>query len=916
MRNIKHLPFLRRALLLLSLFTFSLFTTIASAQQTGDYIYVYQTDGDIKAFLRSEIKEFCYGYDDAKGIVHDVPMSQWIVTDDSTYKIPLEFIDSISFVTPPTVYQPGVIRIEDGLMDFVESSDSLTILFSATTPAAMLPKVGDKLVTLEMNEKFPYGFVGEVKSVRGTTVECSKVSLTDVFDTYYNVSGNVGGSSAKSRGIPLEIDANYEDAITLDPIEKNYTSDMVNIIEQGDFTLSGKAKLKLTITPKIHVKVAVIVSPKRGLNMDATLTGNFNTLAELGVYGKMEWTPEWRSKDIKIARLPIPYVPLFFVYLNPGAYANLSGELTADMQDQLNLQVQATMEYNPFKKAKKKPTLTYKISDHKFTPGNMSLKGSFELGGYVELGINCVSSDIAKFCVRAQAGPEVSSSMVLHPSDVVNAKTSPELYNRLSDVRVNLKLCHEIGLEYGLDEDIAEDAEGTLVTFSDDKKLISSWRMVPEFKNLLFDQRFDPRTSADAYAEIVADPGCLIPVETGLKVTNADDETVKEWQSPAKFGGIEGLKAKKQQSQMGCQVDNLDTEAAYKVAPTVKLMGVEMLAAPSADLNRNPFPVRIVNIEQTGSAFSEQQGFVYNYINYFYKFNVTTTVQLDTLVKNVKDWGYIYHDIYNEDKKISCANLGSNPYADVRYAYYYNESERSVSLTPYVQYDGTTEIETGHERNIWVTYNEDEDPHEPVYLHFCPDDKHPHFIDIGLPSGTRWSCCNEGASMPHLAGNFYRWGESSPVSGTYTKGSYSYFNGYSGPENTQLTDRDPCAFGKIPTYDQMSELFAYTAKYVTELNGVKGVVFYRGINGIGPKIFVPFTGFYNESGGYEEDEGNETISYYKGGNSFCLWSSTLYGWRGDHGNCPLGYCLSSRQSDSRLTYAFGWEGFPVRAIER
>ena len=114
----------------------------------------------------------------------------------------------------------------------------------------------------------------------------------------------------------------------------------------------------------------------------------------------------------------------------------------------------------------------------------------------------------------------------------------------------------------------------------------------------------------------------------------------------------------------------------------------------------------------------------------------------------------------------------------------------------------------------------------------------------------------------------------------------------------------------------MSELFAYTAKYVTELNGVKGVVFYRGINGIGPKIFVPFTGFYNESGGYEEDEGNETISYYKGGNSFCLWSSTLYGWRGDHGNCPLGYCLSSRQSDSRLTYAFGWEGFPVRAIER
>ena len=27
----------------------------------------------------------------------------------------------------------------------------------------------------------------------------------------------------------------------------------------------------------------------------------------------------------------------------------------------------------------------------------------------------------------------------------------------------------------------------------------------------------------------------------------------------------------------------------------------------------------------------------------------------------------------------------------------------------------------------------------------CPDDKHPHLIDLGLPSGTKWACCNVGA---------------------------------------------------------------------------------------------------------------------------------------------------------------------------
>ena len=27
----------------------------------------------------------------------------------------------------------------------------------------------------------------------------------------------------------------------------------------------------------------------------------------------------------------------------------------------------------------------------------------------------------------------------------------------------------------------------------------------------------------------------------------------------------------------------------------------------------------------------------------------------------------------------------------------------------------------------------------------CPDSNHPHAIDLGLPSGTKWACCNVGA---------------------------------------------------------------------------------------------------------------------------------------------------------------------------
>ena len=52
----------------------------------------------------------------------------------------------------------------------------------------------------------------------------------------------------------------------------------------------------------------------------------------------------------------------------------------------------------------------------------------------------------------------------------------------------------------------------------------------------------------------------------------------------------------------------------------------------------------------------------------------------------------------------------------------------------------------------------------------CPDDNHPHAIDLGLPSGTLWACCNVGASKPEDCGGYYAWGE------VETKDNYSWDN--------------------------------------------------------------------------------------------------------------------------------------------
>ena len=36
----------------------------------------------------------------------------------------------------------------------------------------------------------------------------------------------------------------------------------------------------------------------------------------------------------------------------------------------------------------------------------------------------------------------------------------------------------------------------------------------------------------------------------------------------------------------------------------------------------------------------------------------------------------------------------------------------------------------------------------------CPDSHHPHMIDLGLPSGTKWACCNVGATKPEEYGGY------------------------------------------------------------------------------------------------------------------------------------------------------------------
>ena len=176
--------------------------------------------------------------------------------------------------------------------------------------------------------------------------------------------------------------------------------------------------------------------------------------------------------------------------------------------------------------------------------------------------------------------------------------------------------------------------------------------------------------------------------------------------------------------------------------------------------------------------------------------------------------------------------------------------------------------------------NPGEEP--PAYL-TCPDENHPHFIDLGLPSGTKWACCNVGAGKPEAFGGYYSWGETEERTvyswSTYTLCEGSEYTCKDLGDDIAYTEYDVAhvkwgAYWRMPSKDQILELLDNCTKQWTTLNDVEG----RSFTGpSGGTIILPGAGY--RLGKDRSDEGkcyywtstavpNSWVSRFYKGNSF------------------------------------------------
>lgn len=148
----------------------------------------------------------------------------------------------------------------------------------------------------------------------------------------------------------------------------------------------------------------------------------------------------------------------------------------------------------------------------------------------------------------------------------------------------------------------------------------------------------------------------------------------------------------------------------------------------------------------------------------------------------------------------------------------------------------------------------------------CPDDNHPHAIDLGLPSGTKWACCNVGATTPEDYGGYFAWGETEEKE-LYDLSTYIFSNIYDAASDIGInicgTDYDVAHLKwgeewQMPSVDKTMELLKQCSYEWVVIDGVRGG---KLVGPNGNSIFLPAAGAYNFTGLNECDSSG---SYWTG----------------------------------------------------
>lgn len=814
-----------------------LMSVICGAMAQNDAMYIYRNDGEFNAFLKADVDSVVYSYYDVDSIYHKDCQMQVVYTPDSIYKIPLAVIDSVSFKAPKIEYQQSVKHFSDDFLDYVIAINDKSITLSSATPEKIVPNIGE-VIYCDYSDKFSQGFAGRVEehttSAEGIVLECSEVGLRDIFKTLVCVG------KSKSKSLQAKSKANSGTHVDASTVYFDFPT---------EFTV-GVSPVSLNIKPILTADYVICIEDGRQTYANYRIDHHYDCSFQLDCKFDKEYKPD-------PTLIPLPTIPFgttgFYAQFSLGYFFETSGEI--DISGAQRFSITGTSEvtitddsiyYNP---EEWKRT----IHDPEF-----SISGDARVAaGFVgRLTFNWVSDKLASVGATLKVGPEFDINFKLSSDGLVNRS----MYSALKDSQLRLNAYFALQAGYrmaGITGSTYKDCFRPIELRAN----VNSWYLLPEFSGLSWDKEPSSRGGrlfGNIYRTL------LMPVQIGWSLYDYNDNMYEYVYFPDNYRKQEDWKW----GGIGYQFGDLPWGARYTAYPIIKILGIEMRADQSADINVDPYVLtgEATNVKATTATVSgNAEGLTYAAV--VQKGICYTTNQYST---NPDDWTFISAGNNDGSFSVDLKELKQDTH------YYY---------CSFVNLDGE------------YTYGEVKSFMTEQAIHACPDSNHPHAIDLGLPSGTKWCCMNVGATSPEGYGGYYAWGETEEKS-VYGRNTYLYFDkeyGYVNiGSNIAGTSYDVAhvrmgGSWRMPSLEQQVELKNWCTSTWTQQNGVHGMLM-TGVNG--GQIFLP-------AAGYRWDSSlKSSIGYY--------WSSSLYG--GQTGGLNFGSSYVYWYGDDRHL------GLSVRAV--
>ena len=184
------------------------------------------------------------------------------------------------------------------------------------------------------------------------------------------------------------------------------------------------------------------------------------------------------------------------------------------------------------------------------------------------------------------------------------------------------------------------------------------------------------------------------------------------------------------------------------------------------------------------------------------------------------------------------------------------------------------------------------------------------YVDLGLPSGTKWATCNLGSVYPAGKGYKYIWGKTTPcpASGSISETEYPKDKVRALNDSICGTEYDAATANwggnwMLPTKEQCQELLDYATASLATLNDVKGI---RITGANGNSIFLPF----DRTNTCQIMTGQGYYNKYSGIYRITLLSGTEYTYGDNYGRVITTAAIGFDISDN-LDYT---DGYYIRPI--